>query len=329
MAITPTDNNAYISIALGNGDIRTFPKGATLIDLIDNKVIVKDISVQPSETVTLDWSDIAGTPYANNVSLHAALTAYLDTGTGGVVTEFHSDVALGKVTGATTWNKFGYNEDVDVGTELIASWGGTFQYLTSGETIDIVSTSTDDDLVGAGAQQLIVYGVDENWDEQIETVEMDGTSTVTTTSQWIGINRVSIYKADSTVKQNVGTITVTANSSGYTMAQMPAGQGTTQQCIFYVPASHTFLAEWFYFNIIKPSGQSPRVDLLGWVYSDVATAEFEVYRDSLDTSDGNHIEVAPPLPFVISEKSILWFTSTSDKADTNVRGRFSGELIAD
>jgi len=329
MAITPTDNNAYISVALGNGDIRTFPKGATSVDLIGNKVIVKDISVQAGEPVTLDWQDIAGTPYANNTELHTALVAYLNTGAGSVVADFHSDVALGNVSGATTWNKFGYNDDVDVGTELIASWGGAFQYLTSGETIDIVSTSANDTVLGSHCQKIVVYGVDENWASQIEIIDMDGTNTVTTTTQWIGINRVAIFKANATNKQNEGVITITANSSGYTMAQMPAGQGTTQQCIFYVPDSTTFLAEWLYFNIIKPSGQTPNVDVFGYVYSDVSTSEYEIYRDSLDTSDGNHIEVAPPLPFVVSGKSILWFEATTDKADTNVRCRFSGELIAD
>jgi hypothetical protein len=60
-------------------------------------------------------------------------------------TDFHAEVALNRRQGITTWNKFGYNSDVDIGTELIASWGGTFQPIYAGETIDIVSSSTADD----------------------------------------------------------------------------------------------------------------------------------------------------------------------------------------
>jgi hypothetical protein len=246
-------------------------------------------------------------------------------------TDFHNEVALGRRQGVTTWNKFGYNDDIDTSTdpEIIAEFGGTFQYLTSGETIDIVSSSTNDDADPAtGAQQVIIWGVDENWDNQTEVVVMDGTSTVTTTSQWIGINRVSIYKAGTGLK-NDGTITVTATTSGYNMASMPAEEGTTQQLLFYVARNHQFNAEWLYFNATKVGGSSPTVTLKGLVYSDVATAEFEVYRDTIDTADNEHIDLKPPLPFVIGEKSILWFTGETDTNNTVVRGRFSGELFRD
>jgi len=325
MGIVITNNTSNIQIDLGNpqGDIKMFPKGSTRIELINNKVEITDISNERGEPVTLDSSNVTTPSSSNNTVLHATLIAYLDA---GLSLDFHTEVAMGNITGYETWNKFGYNDDIDVGTELIASWGGAFQYLTSGETIDIVSTSANDTVLGSHCQKIIVYGVDENWESQIEIIEMDGTNTITTTTQWIGINRVAIFKANATNKQNEGTITITANSSSYTMAQMPVGQGTTQQCIFYVPSGYQFNAEWLYFNIIKPTGQTPKVDLLGYVYSDASTAEYEIYRDSLDTSDGNHIDVRPPVPFVVSEKSILWFEATTDKADTNVRCRFSGEL---
>lgn len=248
-------------------------------------------------------------------------------------TDFHTEIALGRRQGATTWNKFGYNTDIDTATdpEIIASWGGTYQYLTSGETIDIVSSSTadDGDPAGTGTQQIIIWGVDENWEEQTEIVTMDGTTTVTTTSQWIGINRVSIYVAGSGLS-NAGTIDITASTSGYTLAQMPAGEGTSQQMIFFVPVSHQFLAEWLYFTVSKTSGgSSPEVNLIGWVYSDVSNAEYQVYNDDIDVADTQHINVQPPTPFIIGEKSILWFTGETNTNNTQVKGRFSGELFRD
>ena len=54
-------------------------------------------------------------------------------------TDYNTEVALGRRQGATLWNKFGYNPDVDVGTEVVASWGGTFAPLTTATTISIVS----------------------------------------------------------------------------------------------------------------------------------------------------------------------------------------------
>lgn len=245
--------------------------------------------------------------------------------------DFHTEVALGRRQGAETWNKFGYNQDIDSGSgeEIIASWGGTFQYLTSGETIDIVSSNADDTLAGTGAQRVIIWGVDENWNPQTEIVEMNGTSTVTTTSQWIGINRIAIYKAGTGLK-NAGDIDVTANTSGYQMAQMKAGEGTSQQCIFYVPQGHQFLAEWLYFNALKTSGGgNPEILFKGYVYSDVATAEFEVFRAELDIQREINKTINPPIPFVIGEKSILWFTADTDTNNSAVNCRFSGELVRD
>ena len=128
----------------------------------------------------------------------------------------------------------------------------------------------------------------------------------------------------------MGDITATASTSGNVMAKMPATQGTTQQLIFYVPRNHQFLAEWLYFNVVKTGGgQSPVVTLKGFVYSDVVDSQFEVYRDSIDVADTQHIELTPPVPFVIGEQSILWFEAETDKDNTSVRGRFSGELVRD
>ena len=249
-------------------------------------------------------------------------------------TDFTQEVALGLRQGASTWNKFGYNDDIDTATdpEVIAAFGGTFQYLTAGETINIVSASTDDDgsPAGTGANSVVIYGVDENWESQTEVVVLNGTTTVTTSSQWIGINRVAIYLAGSG-KTNAGLITITASSSGYTMATMPAGQGTTQQLIFYVPLSHQFLATWLRFNSIKLSGGAgnPEVQIKGWVFSAVSNAEYEVFRETLDTASTTIADLRPPEPFIVGEKSILWFTAETDKDNTAVRGRLSGKLFRD
>lgn len=186
------------------------------------------------------------TMLSNGTELNAPMDSTLAQDFDATVvrpTDFHTEVALGRRQGTTTWNKFGYNTDIDTTTdpEIVASWGGTFSYITSGETIDIVSTSTNDDgdPAGTGAQQVIIWGVDENWDEQSEVVTMNGTTTVTTSSQWIGINRVSIFLAGSGAG-NDGTITITASTSGDTLAQMPAGEGTSQQMIFYVAQNHQY-----------------------------------------------------------------------------------------
>lgn len=249
-------------------------------------------------------------------------------------TDFTSEVALGIRQGVSTWNKFGYNEDVDTAApEVIASFGGAFnQRLSSGETLSIVSTSANDtNSSGTGVRQLVLFGVDENWDLVTEVIALNGTSAVTTTNQFLGVNRMTIFTSG-TANSNVGDITATASSSGNTMAEMPADSGTTEQCIFYVPRNYQFLTTWLYLNVIKSSGGgSPDVTFKGFVYSGVVDSQFEIYRDSIDVSGGSplNIQLIPAEPFVIGEKSILWFEAGTTSNNTSVRGRFSGKLFRD
>lgn len=247
--------------------------------------------------------------------------------------DFHSEVALGRRQGVTLWNSWGYNSDIDTGgPEVIASFGGTFQYLTSGETITIVSASAadDGDPAGTGVNSIVVYGVDENWDTVIETFTMDGITPVISTSQWIGINRVAVFLSGSG-NTNAGDITVTATNSGYTMAQMPAGEAVTQQMIFYVAQKHQYLAEWLHFEALKLAGGAGNPELLikGWVYSAVNQTEQLVYNGKMDIANQNHLNLDPSVPFPIGEKSIIWFEVTTDKDNTSVDARMSGELFRD
>lgn len=241
-------------------------------------------------------------------------------------TDFKHEVALGRRQGATLWNKFGYNSDIDTATdpEVIASFGGAFTPLTTASTLTVVSSSTDDDgsPAGIGANRVVVYGVDANRKSQTEIVTLNGTTNVVTTSTWLGVNRVAVYLAGSSLT-NVGTITITATTGGSTQAEMPAGQGTTQQCIFFTQTDHQALFEWFVLNTLKQSGANPVVTIKGWVFSQVSNAKYEVFREKVDTSVENTVIVKPPLPFVVGEKSCFWLEAETTQDNTEVSARFS------
>ena len=245
-------------------------------------------------------------------------------------TDYHTEVALNRRQGHQLWNKFGYNGDVDIGTEVVASWGGSFTPLTTATTLTIVSTSTadDGDPAGTGCNSIYIYGIDANRDEQFELVTLNGTTNVVTTTTWLGINRVAMFLCGSG-QVNAGTINITATTGGSQMAQMPAGEGVTQQCIFHVPRAHQFMTNWMRINSLKQSGANPIITVKFWVYSALSNGKQEVYRMSLDTSVTNDVSEAPQSPFPITEQTVCWLEATTDKADTIVNARFSGELIRD
>lgn len=240
---------------------------------------------------------------------------------------FHLEVAQGKVVNHTTWNKFGYNDDVDTGgEEVIASWGGTYTPPTTAETLTISSTSGNDIVTtGTGLNAIVITGIDASRAEQVEVVNMNGTTDVVTTSTWLGINRISPFLCGSSLT-NEGTINITNTISGDTLGQMPVGETVSQQAIFHVQAGYTFLTTWLHINILKLSGGggNPEVTVRGYVFSPVANASIQVFKAKIDTARENTIDLAPAEPFPITESSVLYFTAETDTDNTSVDIRFSG-----
>ena len=245
-------------------------------------------------------------------------------------TYFTDEVALGRRQGWSTWNKFGFNLDVDSASEeILASFGGTFSIMSSADTLEIVSTSANDDDGGTGVNSVVIYGVDENRNEQIEVVTMNGTSAVTTSNQWLGVNRVAVFLSGSG-QTNAGTINITVTAGGAQQAQMPIGGGVTQQCIFFVPQNHNFLMSYIRLNANKLSGGSaPKVTFKGLVYSAVNNTIQEIYRDTIDTSVENSISLKLEETIPVGEKSVIYFVVDTDTNNTVVTGRFGGKLARD
>jgi hypothetical protein len=239
-------------------------------------------------------------------------------------THYQYEVAMGRRQGRTTWNKFGYNGDLDIGTETIWASGGTFTRINTASTFTVVSSSAQDILTsGTGAWNVVIYYVDADRLAQTVVVPLNGTTPVVTAVTGLGINRAALFNTGSG-DVNAGTITITATTGGTTQATIPAGEGTTQQAIFFTQANHTALMDFLSINVNKISGGgSPRVTVRGWVYSYVSTAKYLVFQQTIDTSVENSFTLNPNQPFVVGEKSIVYFEATTDTNNTIVSCRFS------
>lgn len=271
---------------------------------------------------------------ANSELIDIPVDTHCSRGADAIVTrptEYKEEVALGLRGGITTWNKFGYNSDVDTGSEeVIASFGGTFNIMTSGDTLDVVSASANDTAAGTGARTILITGIDGNSLPQTEIVTLNGTTAVTTVNSWLGVNRALVLSSGSG-NTNAGVITIddTSGTVG-TQAEIPNGgdSSVTQQCIFHTPVNHTLTATWLWFNALKLSGGggSPRVFVRGYSYSRVTSTVYEVFRGNIDTSVENTVELNPSEPFVIGGNEVLYFTATTDVNNTEITARFSGKL---
>lgn len=239
-------------------------------------------------------------------------------------TNWHYECALGRIGDTKTWNKWGYNSDIDsAASETIWSVGGDFTRLTSAETLDVSSSNAADSSASTGARSIVIYGVDANYLEQIEVVTMNGTTPVTTAGTWLGVNRMSVYSTGSG-DENAGDITAEATTAATVQAEIPAGKGSTQHAFFFVQSNHTALMDWLLLNVIKTSGgSSPTVIVSCWVTSLVSGARYEVLEYNMDIANENHVELKPSQPFVIGEKSLIEFRLETDTNNTEAHCRFS------
>lgn len=241
-------------------------------------------------------------------------------------TDYHYEAALGLRQGHRTFSKFGYNQDVDTSTaETIWAPGGVYTPPTTASTLTIVSSSTadDGDPAGTGAQRIYITGIDANRKIQTETVTLDGTTNVVTTSTWLGINRAAVALAGSG-QANAGNITITATTGGATLAYIPAGEGTTQQCIYHTQLQATAVADWLWINVNKiAAGNQPVVTITGITYSPVSNCNYEVFRCNIDTAVENTVSINPEQPFVFNPGDVFQLKAISSAIDAIVTARFS------
>ena len=127
------------------------------------------------------------------------------------------EIAAGNVPGYSTMQKFGHNDDIDTGTvpETIWTQGGLWVPPTAARTHQITSTDVADDYNtpssgGTGARTLRIWGLDANFVEQTEDINLNGTANVATANTYTRIFRMMVLTAGSN-KKNVGDITATAD----------------------------------------------------------------------------------------------------------------------
>ncbi|QZI87807.1 hypothetical protein SIPHO054v2_p0006 [Vibrio phage 103E44.1] len=125
--------------------------------------------------------------------------------------------------------KFGTNADVDTTTEEdIWSVGGTLTPLVNPETLTISSTEAFD---------ILITGVNGDWDLVSETVSLDGTLDVVTSNEFIGV--ISAQISPDSPNVNAVNITGTSTVSDTVQFQILANYGQTEMTHFIVPKAHT------------------------------------------------------------------------------------------
>lgn len=243
------------------------------------------------------------------------------------ISDYITNAALGNIQNAGIVNKFGFNEDIDSGgEEIIASFGGVFNVMTTADTLDISSSSSEDNASGDGARLLLIQGIDSSSNEIEEYITPNGTSVVTTVNSYLGVNRIYVVSTGSN-NTNSGNIDVEDNGGVVgVQARVPIGKSVTQQCIYHTPIDRTFLLDFLNLSTIKITGGggSPEIIIRGYSYSRVTDTVYNVIDLQIDIARENNLVINYKNPIKFTGREVIYFTAETDTNNTKLSLRFSG-----
>ena len=146
---------------------------------------------------------------------------------------------------------FGNNPDVDIATEEdVIDTGGDFLYPAGADVLSVVSAAAGDNPAGPGLGTLYILGLDENWDLQEDTLDLNGITPVQTTTQWIRIYFIYGFTPALTVSnpnaKAAGNITATVG--GTLQATILLGNTSSRNCVFTIPRNYTGFVSLVYIS---------------------------------------------------------------------------------
>ncbi len=163
---------------------------------------------------------------------------------------FGTEIQRNNVDKFSSVNKFGVSSTIGSSKAEIWDSSGRYTFLSSAETLRVVSTSADDTSAGTGAQKIKIQGLDSSWALQEEEVSLNGTTAVTTTNSFIRTFRAFVTKAG-TKDVNAGDITISSSTSSKTQAVIKNGNNQALMSIYTIPVASTGYLTDYYVSVPK------------------------------------------------------------------------------
>jgi len=215
-------------------------------------------------------------------------------------------VSKGEFSDLNGIQKFGRNSEVDTGSDPETVWeaGGLKVWQTSAQTVNISSSSSNDDASpgGTGARTVELEGVDGSYVHVLDTVSLNGTSTVTSTQSFLNVYRARVLTAGSG-GSNDGTLTGSYSSSADDAFGILSGFNRTQLAFYTTAAGETGLILAVNVYPFKQASASYEVTLFVRNFGGL----FELRGTFGGHTQASGIPVLFPIPFNIPEKSDIEF----------------------
>jgi hypothetical protein len=238
---------------------------------------------------------------------------------------FGDEVVIGRRTGVSSFNKFGYREDLmaSSGEQTVWETTGNFTPMTVASTFTIAYNSSTDGLGSTGATQLYFYYIDSDGLSQISPHVLGNTGSDVTSFSGLGINRIAV-SATGSAQMNTNDITITETTGGTKQAIVPATESVTQQAIFFCDSNSDAVTKFLYIHVNKISGGgAPRVLVKGYVFNREFETRYMIFRTTIDTASDTTVSINEPVGFKLAPSDVLYFVADTDTNNTAVNLRFS------
>lgn len=235
--------------------------------------------LMPNDDVNLK---LPGTQKLWGLSLHNAGVVSLTALPGFskdkyFVEDFLIEVNKGNVPGHELVHWFGDNASVGVSSEDIWGFGGTLTYLQAAETMNVISSDTDNDIsTGDGARSVFIEGLDGEFNVISEIVNLAATSTETVNS-YMRIFRMSVVDAGTYGGINQGQITAKDSNAATVQSSIEADEGQSTTTHYTVPAGKT--AYIIRVSITVESGKLAHIHIRIREDADIVSVPFKAEKD--------------------------------------------------
>ena len=231
-------------------------------------------------------------------------------------TPYLYDIAEGNIADHYPMRKFGHNAAVGAALETVWSGSNIYPYMATKDILEILSDDEEDGGSGTdtGALTMTIYGLDEDYALQNETVTLNGGTIVESSLEYLRVYRAIVNTAGS-LGWNKGTITVRDKTNDVARALIDPTFNQTLMAVFTVPAGHTaYIISWYLSSSVSKVVEAGLfIREFGGVFA------VKRYVDFLTGPHAQYLDI----PHSVSEKSDIEVRASAAGGGGHVAGGFT------
>lgn len=249
------------------------------------------------------------------------------------IANYDIEVARGNVPGVIAKDKFGRNITITADT-LEDMWpeGGLIDFQTSEAVVDVTGGADDVMTTGDGAWKVMLEGLDDDYLEVSQEIELNGATPVASTQAFLRLTKMYVTECGSD-GFNAGEIRAEWTGGSVLANTILAEAGQTEYLSFTIPAGETAVIRGMYFGITDDASSGTRsveIYIYMRLYDEASTDNYQSWRRVhtifLNQSGSTEHNREMFSPMLIPEKADIRCSAMSTKADTNAFGVIEYQL---